>query len=164
MDINYLRKILDYNMETGEFYWKVSKSIGTKVGSRAGTINTKGYLKILIDYKKYAGHRLAWFYVTGEMPPSNLQIDHINRVRDDNRFSNLRLVTNKQNQENTNIRKDNSSGITGINWMEDRQKWCVRIQSNGVRTVVGYYTDFQEASNARKEAELINFTHREKYV
>jgi hypothetical protein len=154
----YLKSILNYNPDTGIFTWKINKSIGTKSNDIAGAINDKGYVKISINSKGHSAHRLAWLYMNGVYPPN--QIDHINKVRSDNRFKNLRLATNKQNQENTSIRKDNSSGTTGINWRKDLEKWQVRIQSHGKRITVGIYSGLELAIEAREKAEEKYYTHR----
>lgn len=159
IEVEYLRSILYYNKNTGIFTWKINKSKRTKSGNIAGNENSRGYVRISINKRNYLAHRLAWLYVTGFLP--DLQIDHINRIRNDNRFINLRLVTNKENQENVSIRKDNSSGTTGVHWRKDLQKWQVRIKHHGKRITIGVYSDLNSAKQARKEAELTYYTHKE---
>src|SRR5260221_6319813 len=66
-------------------------------GTRAGYKTRGGYRHICIDRKDYFEHNLIWFLVNGSWPPEGLEIDHINRVRDDNRPKNLRLGTRTQN-------------------------------------------------------------------
>ncbi len=77
-----------YDPETGLLY-------GKRKETPVGSLNTEGYVKVKIRNKLYSLHRLAWFYVTGEWP-KNI-IDHKNRVKYDNRFSNLRDVTHIEN-------------------------------------------------------------------
>lgn len=87
---NRLWAVLNYNPISGLFYWKCKDKLGSHViiGNVAGGLDEKGYIRIRIDGKKYRAHRLAWLYTFGVWP--TLQIDHINRVRDDNRICNLR--------------------------------------------------------------------------
>lgn len=74
-------------------------------------------------------------------------IDHINRNRLDNRKSNLRLATMRQNQYNS-VYKD------GIHWRGDREAWIVRMKVNGKSKYIGYFKNKKEAEVARKEASI----------
>lgn len=92
-----LKELLHYDPETGLFTWKVSRG-GVKAGSITGCYGCHGYLRISIDGKRYLSHRLAFLYIDGAFPPE--QVDHINEVKDDNRWCNLRHATHGQNQKN----------------------------------------------------------------
>lgn len=83
----------------------------------------------------------------------NMFIDHINHDTTDNRRSNLRIVTQSQNQMNVIIRKDNSSGVAGVNYNKNYDKWVARIGVDKKRIYLGCYDTFDEAVKARKEAE-----------
>lgn len=72
-------------------YWKINRTNGVKSGDIAGRKNHDGYIHVSVFGKTYSGHRLAWFLHYGEFP--ELDIDHINRDRSDNRICNLRLAT-----------------------------------------------------------------------
>jgi len=93
-----IKKILDYDKDTGLFTWKVSKAKRIKVGDIAGCVNGSNYIVMRINGKMYFAHRLAWLYVYGKFPDKN--IDHINCIKTDNRISNLRNVTNSVNMQN----------------------------------------------------------------
>lgn len=91
-------KLLSYCAETGEFRWIVDRGNRTRAGSIAGNVGSHGYRVIEIHSTPYKAHRLAWLFETGQWP--EVQIDHINGVRDDNRIANLRDVDRRTNLEN----------------------------------------------------------------
>ena len=87
--------------------------------------------------------------------PPNLKVDHMGgeKTRCDNRKSNLRISTDAQNDMNKKIAKNNSSGVTGVGWNKEQQKWAAKIGVNRKRIFLGYYANFDDAVKARKEAE-----------
>ena len=149
----YLRSILHYDPETGIFTWKVGSANQVKVGDVAGSQNGSGYLLIQLQSRRYQAHRLAWLYMNGEWP--KLDIDHINRIRTDNRISNLRAVTNKQNHQNRSKPSNNTSGHPGIDWYKRDSKWRAKIMHNYKLIHLGYFSILEEAIAARKAAEKL---------
>lgn len=131
MDITHLKEILNYNPETGIFTWK-SRRPRIRVGQIAGSKNNERYVNIKIDGILYKAHRLAWLYMTGEWPKD--QIDHINGIRDDNRFCNLREVTNASNQWNKTHNKNNKAGYKNLYVYRNKRTglsyWRVGIKHN----------------------------------
>ena len=146
-----LKEFLHYNPDTGVFTWLRGRQ-KAKAGSLAKSKDGRGYITMMINYKAYLGHRLAWFYFYGEWPEEH--IDHINHVRDDNRISNLRRVTHQENLKNRTINKNNTSGVSGIRWENDRKKWKAQIGVDGRLTMLGRFIDKFEAICARKSAEI----------
>ena len=140
-----LKELLHYDQETGIFTWLKSINAKYKVGEIAGHY-ANGYIVITINKNNYKAHRLAWLYVYGYMPTK--QIDHINRVRDNNKISNLRLVTNQENQFNSSLRKDNTSGVKGVSWHEKSKKWLASIRVDKKKTYIGIYETLELAKNA----------------
>ena len=149
----YLRSVLDYDPATGIFTWKVRTSTSVKVGDVAGCPNGDGYLQIGLQNRLYQAHRLAWLYVYGEWPKD--QLDHTNRIRTDNRISNLREVTNKQNGQNASKRRDNTSGHPGVCWHKRDSKWRATIKHNQKKIHLGYFENLEDAVAARKAAEKL---------
>jgi hypothetical protein len=97
----YLKSILHYNPETGDFTRLVRKGKRGLVGQVAGSLHiSTGYWRILIDRREYLAHRLAWLYVKGRWPLEGKEIDHKDTNRLNNKFSNLREATITQNQYN----------------------------------------------------------------
>lgn len=153
-----LLEVLFYDRNTGIFTWKVNKSQATKAGTLAGTTCIKdGYIVISVDSKTYKAHRLAWFYETCQMPPEC--IDHINRIRTDNRFCNLRLATKKQNMENTKIRKDSSSGYRGVSFKKEINSWIGYVSHNKKQYYLGKFETKELASAAVEAKRFELFTH-----
>lgn len=89
------------------------------------------HLAVHVDGERYYLHRLIWFMVTGIDP--NEEIDHKNTVGFDNRWRNLRLKDRSGNCHNTRLRKDNRSGIRGVQRHPDNIHWRVQIRVRGVR-------------------------------
>jgi len=148
-----LRELLHYDPETGIFTWKVRTSRSVKVGDVAGCPNGDGYLQVWIQSRLYKAHRLAWLYTYGEWPTD--QIDHINRIRTDNRISNLREATNKQNHQNKSKPSNNTSGHPGVSWYKRDSKWKAKITHNQKHIHLGYFATIEEALSARKAAEKL---------
>ena len=149
----YLRSVLHYEPETGVFTWKVRTSPRIKAGDVAGCPSGDGYLQITVCSRLHRAHRLAWLYVYGSWPKD--QIDHINRNRTDNRSSNLRDVSHKQNGQNASKPSNNTSGHPGVVWHKQSSKWVARIMHNYKQIHLGYFTDIEEAISARKAAERL---------
>jgi len=124
-----LLEVLDYNKNTGYFYWKVFRNQKSRIGDKAGLLSSEGYIRIKIDGVSYSAHRLAWLYIYEKWPEHIL--DHKNNIRTDNRIKNLREADFSKNTCNSNIRSDSSSGFKGINWDKDSGKWRARIWLQG---------------------------------
>ena len=104
MTYEEVNEILEYDPTTGLLSWKID--VGPfgriKAGTVAGSLDADGYVQIGCRGKVYKSHRLCWLIYYKEYP--NDQIDHINRIRTDNRIENLRDVSCQQNHHN---RSDN---------------------------------------------------------
>ena len=128
-----LKQVVHYNPETGVFTWLVNLNSRARRGEIAGKINQEGYLRSTIDGKEYRLSRLAVLYMTGVFPEQ--VIDHKNRVRDDNRWCNLRVCSRGENQRNSSNQVNNTSGLKGVR--VDRQKGR-RPQVKGSVSYTGY--------------------------
>jgi hypothetical protein len=132
-----LKELLDYNPDTGIFIWKVRKAIQIRIGDEAGRPDKYGYTRINLDKRQYMAHRLVWLYVYGEWPTG--QIDHVNRIKNDNRLNNLRLATGSQNQANKNLSSNNTSGLRGVSWHKASQKWRATLKRKGTQKHIGFF-------------------------
>lgn len=149
-----LKQLVHYDPETGVFTAAQPRG-GIKAGWRLGTTTGKGYRSIMIDGRCYRGNRLAWFYMTGEWPPS--LVDHADRDRLNDRWSNLRLANNSQNGINAKPPTNNTSGVTGVSWVKRNSRWLAYITVNYRRVYVGMFADIESAIAARRAAELHHF-------
>ncbi len=147
---NYLNSLLRYEPNTGFLYWKI-RGRGRRQGIPVGGINSYGYVQISIDYERFSGHRLAWLLSTGRWPFA--EIDHINHNKKDNRLINLRESTRSENKRNVLLQANNTSGLQGVNFNKEKNKWQVRIKIMGVAKHLGWFNTLDEAKQHRLRAE-----------
>jgi hypothetical protein len=148
-NIDAIKEVIEYNSETGIFLWTKDRKGHARKGKKAGGFHSRGYITICVNDAEYLAHRLAWAMHYGEIP-ENMQIDHINGDRSDNRISNLRLATHEENCRNSKPRKHNKTGIKGVRRM--RSKWAARIRVNNKEIWLGCYDTPEEASSAYQKA------------
>ncbi|SMQ75797.1 AP2 domain-containing protein [Bacillus sp. OV166] len=89
--------------------------------------------------------------------PKNIHVDHYNHETLENVKSNLRLLTNAENQQNRNgAHKQSKSGIRGVYWNKQHKKWRAQIGLNGKDIFLGYFDDIQEAKRIVMDARARN--------
>lgn len=147
-----LKEFINYDPDTGIFtrLARMSKSSRIQIGEIAGSINNHGYVLISILGGRYSAHRLAWLYMTGKWPIN--QIDHINTIKNDNRWNNLRQVTcsiNKQNTRKANC--DSSTGFLGAH--PSGKKFRAQIRIDGKNIHLGLYSTPEDAHEAYIKAK-----------
>jgi hypothetical protein len=108
----------------------------------AGCLHKAGYRQIKINNLIYPAHRLVWVYHNGSIN-ENMQIDHINGIKYDNRIENLRLVTAQENCFNRS--RLNAKGYT---WNKDVSKWQASIWVKGKMKYLGLFSNERDARNA----------------
>ena len=84
--------------------------------------------------------------------PRGMSTDHINRDKLDNRRSNLRTCTQRENNTNTKLRDDNTSGHRGVTWHKNDKKWQAQINIQGRLLYLGQYKELADAVKAQKHA------------
>ena len=105
--------------------------------------NKEGYISIRLGKKTYQSHRLIMMAFVGE---SDQEVDHINRIKTDNRFENLRYCTRCEN----NLNRDFMENAKGYN--RHRNKWMARISINNKDKYLGCFDNEQEARQAYVDA------------
>ena len=161
--LDYLRAILDYNPEIGVLTWRARpiehfKSLracrswnARFAGIEVGGVGGRGYKQMRIDYMRYQTHRITYFMHHGVEPDN---IDHINHDKQDNRIENLRSVTHEENMKNRSLQSNNTSGVIGVCWFKNLNKWVANIKVDNKQKHLGYFLDFNDAVRARKLAEI----------
>lgn len=162
-DQSLLKELLDYDPLTGDLTWKPRPREMFKSTRMWGLWNSKhagklafnssvdGYLWGRILGKRFRAHRIIWKWMTGVDAE---EIDHVNHLRSDNRWENLREVSREANNQNTSQRSNNRSGCTGVFWQESSLKWCAQIRIRGRNKYLGIFDTIDDAIAARKAAEL----------
>lgn len=124
----------DYKM-VAEYVWHIDKN-GYVITKRNGRV-----IKL---------HRL----ICGIVDTPEFEVDHLYHDLTDNRREKLKVVTRSENCMNRRIGKGNTSGSVGVYWSKPAQKWCAQISVDGVRKYLGSYKNYEDAVNARKNAEI----------
>lgn len=131
-------ELFTYSATSGALHWRNGNGRRVRAGEAAGTVSDQGYVRVVVDRRRYAAHRLVWILHHGAIPPQ-LVVDHINGARSDNRIENLRLVTHNVNMQN----KPHPKGYTKIP-SGFRAQICV----DGKQKVLGVYKTEAEATTA----------------
>lgn len=144
--------MLHYDPDTGIFTWLIAPCHSVKASDIAGSLSNAGYIVICVNRRTFPAHRLAFLYMTGEMPAKDT--DHVNGVRSDNRWCNIRAVSRLENARNQKKYNTNTSGVVGVSWHKATQKWTAWINNNNKKQYsIGYFADWFDAVAARKSAE-----------
>jgi hypothetical protein len=140
-----LKELFHYDPETGLFTNKTKRGWNALPGAVAGSLFKNGYLGISIGGKRYYAHRLAWLFVHGSMPDS--QIDHVDGDKTNNRIANIRLATSSDNMCNRGAFR-NKSGAVGVSWNSNSGKWIVQVAKGRKYCYGGLFDDFEDAKAA----------------
>lgn len=119
-------------------------------GMIAGSRSPQGYIDTTINNITYKAHRLIYKLHTGLEPE---EIDHVNRIRHDNRFENLRSVTRLQNARNMGMSKRNSTGCKGV--YNTERGWIAQGRINSKTIHIGVYQTYNDAVQAKKEWDAL---------
>lgn len=144
-----VRRIFRY--EDGKLFWNIKPSWGVNEGDEITTQDKDGYIVVKYKGKSYKCHRIIFLYHHGYMPEN--RIDHINHRILDNKIENLREVSHQCNLRNSKQRKDNKSGIKGVGWHKDSNRWQSSVVVNRKTIYLGVYSCFVEAVAHRLAAE-----------
>ena len=123
-----LREWINYDPDTGVLTWKRSRGC-VKAGDPCQRAHPNGYIRLAFKGRELYAHRVAFALHHGRWPDPH--VDHINRIKTDNRMRNLREATQSNNLCNASMRKNNSSGHRGICWRAKHQRWLARVTLNG---------------------------------
>ena len=146
------RKRYTYNPDTGAFT-RNSTSRKWIAGSTLSGTESHGYMRVWVNGKQLAAHRLAWLWMTGEWPSTD--IDHIDGNRSNNSWSNLRQVDRSTNLENIRSAKSHnkSTGLLGAYHSPTKGRFVSRIQVRGKSISLGSFATADAAHAAYLSAK-----------
>lgn len=163
-----LRSLLSYCEETGVLTWEERpesmfgsfRAMRVWNGKYAGKPAMahkcpKGYLRGCIGQDRFLAHRVIWCMVYGQWP--NSLIDHINGNPSDNRLSNLREATPKQNMRNSFKKSKCTSQYLGVSWHKRTSTWRATIWVKGRHTHLGHFQNEKAAALAYDAAAVKHF-------
>jgi hypothetical protein len=108
--------------------------------------------------KFFRAHRFIYYCYYNELSE---QIDHKNRIKNDNRIINLRKATSVENGQNKNIRKDNTTGYQGVSFSKRDKKFICYISIDKKLKNLGLFETAEEAYKVRLQAELKHYTFKQ---
>lgn len=135
--VSDLKERFEYDEASGKLYHKQGRFVGKEAGS---VLTSNGGYRYICSgvggkQKSLLAHRVIWGMVFGEFPKEGMVIDHIDGDPDNNRITNLRVVTHKENSRNRGRRKEkvNSryvwTACTGVKF--DKQESCYVALGDG---------------------------------
>ena len=164
-----LRKLLRYDPETGKLFWRKREPAtfsatakrtaehvcanwnaryAEKEAFTAKSLN--GYKTGAIFNRNYYAHRVAWAITHSSWPKQ--EIDHVNGNPSDNRLFNIREASRSQNERNKGIRRNNTSGYSGVSPHSQMKKWVASITVDGVQKHLGVFDTVTDAHDAYRSA------------
>ncbi|MBT9492865.1 MAG: HNH endonuclease [Paucibacter sp.] len=146
--IEHIRSLFTYDQLTG--------LIRSRFGRVVGTRDFEGYVRVSLVHSstlRFRAHRLAVLAVLGRWP--ELDVDHINGIRHDNRWCNLREVSRSTNSQNQRRATGNNktSGLLGVSYDKDRRRWFAQIQTKGKTFNLGRFDSPESAHEAYLNAK-----------
>ena len=158
-----LKELIEYDAQTGVVTWKrrdrhwfksdlsMRKWNTRNSGMVAGSLKPGGYIYISILKTHILAHRAIWLLVYGVLP--DLQVDHINGNKDDNRLCNLRMVTAEENRRNMRLMATNKTGFSCVTYSAKYSKYIATISDKNKPIHLGTFEKKEDAIRARKDAE-----------
>ena len=140
VDLEDLKRMIDLNLAWRTTYKPEIDSHYTQATQYIGKIDGE------YKYRIIELHRFVMNAKKGEY------VDHINHNTLDNRKSNLRITTNKQNTRNrSGLNTNNTSGYRNVSWSKDYKQWLVQMQVDGTNKVLGKFDDVHKAGEFAKQ-------------
>lgn len=164
-----VKEFLSYDPDTGVFVWlpRDRRWLATDqsfkrwhtmyCGRQAGYQHKiyDGYFTRTIEIygKRWQEHRLAFLYMTGNVPGI---IDHMDGNPSNNSWENLRSSSYSGNAKNRVMSKNNTSGANGVSWHKRIRKWAANVRIDNRPNHIGYFDDFDDAAKAARAARDAN--------
>ena len=147
-------ELFRYDSETGLLIRRVTTGNNRfHAGTAAGCSSPDGYLRVRVDKVLYQVHRVCYLLAYGSLP-DDMQVDHINHDRLDNRWINLREVNNTTNIKNCSLSSNSTTKINGVNLIKSTNKYRAYITVNKKQIHLGVFDNINDAIAARKQADI----------
>lgn len=143
-----LHQIFNYDPHTGNLTWKRDFSRRYKDDDPT-SVASNGYLVVTLD-RTHLAHRIIWLMQTGNSPEI---LDHINHIRSDNRWENLRPSDQVLNNQNKSVNKNNTSGYLGVSYMPLHRQFRAYITIDRKHIHLGLFPTAEDAYQARLAAD-----------
>jgi hypothetical protein len=156
LDAEKARELFDYDPETGVVTLKKDRC-GKLAGQIAGRPNGNGRAISFLGLD-YTEHKFIVFLVTGVMPASDLVVRHINGVKSDNRWENLKVCKPVSREEEAQVAsvkppKPDKTSVRGIHFLRHSRKYTLSMKVDGEMKVVGEFDEFKEAFLMKNKIE-----------
>jgi hypothetical protein len=139
-----VKSLLNYDPITGRLIHLVDRRPRGKAGEPAGWVNSRGYCRVSIEGVNLPANKIIWLWMTGTYPTED--VDHKDRNRANDVWSNLRLASRSKNLTNQGKKSNNTSGYKGVGSRGNSH--AVRLRVNGKSTYFGSYPTAIEAAHA----------------
>jgi hypothetical protein len=140
-----------FKYKDGKLLRKIVFNNRNKLNEEAGWVKTNGYKYVSILSKSQLVHRIIYFMFHNTLPK---YVDHIDGNPSNNKIENLRAATNAQNNWNTGIRKNNTSGVKGVYWDKKYNSWHAQCFINYKNHFLGRYKNIEDAEKVVKDFRL----------
>jgi hypothetical protein len=101
--------------------------------------DTAGYLMVDLNKNKRITLSVHRLIATTFLGISDLQVNHINGIKTDNKLENLEFVCARENSSHRNLNKNTTSKFIGVSWNKQNSKWVSNIRINGHQTYLGLF-------------------------
>lgn len=145
-DLMKFRDVFNYHPKTGVLTWKIAPKSRAKIGDVAGTKTRAGYTQVTFKGQTTMAHRIAWEIYYGEEPQGF--IDHKDGNKSNNAIWNLRIASKQQNAQNAPVQTNSHTGVKGVHWCKDQNKWRATIKHNGKTIHLGRFSCMTDAKQA----------------
>jgi len=149
-----VRLLFEYNPETGILYRIMVNGELKKIGTPKGVDE---HLITQFKDKIYPVTHIIWLWVYGRFPHSGMIVEHEDLNKQNNKLSNLREATQSQNMANTKVTKRSKSGVKGVFWDKDRNKWAVYLTKDYKTHFIGRFDNIEDAKRQHAHASRIFF-------
>ena len=137
-----LHELFEYREDGSLVRRTTGKNAACKLGKHR-------YLRVVVDNKAVALHRVIYLYHHGVLP--NV-IDHADNDRTNNRIENLRAASQQQNCLNRSRHSNSKSPFKNVYWNKAANKWSVQVNIHGKRQYLGVFEDIELADLVALEA------------